>query len=76
MKSCPFPFCPRPRAEAHFACRGHWWRMPREAQQEALDLMRKMYGSEMCEQKYREMRDDIVARCPGAFLPAPLMLDG
>lgn len=75
MLRCPFPFCPRARSGGHFACRGHWWRMPRECQQEALDLMRKMDASEMSPQKYREMRDDIVARCPGAFLPAPLLFE-
>lgn len=75
MRKCPFPFCPRQRFEGHFACRGHWWRMSAEMQREAICLMRKKDHDDIADEKYREMRDDIVARCPGAFMPAPLFMD-
>jgi hypothetical protein len=71
MKSCPFPFCPRPRWLHHFACRGHWDRMPAAMRSEAIDLMRKMDTDDISPAKFAEMRDAIVSRCPGAFLHAP-----
>jgi hypothetical protein len=68
MKRCPFPFCPRPRFHGCFACRGHWERMPLATKHEALDLLRKLDHDDIAMDKFREMRDAIIARCPGAFL--------
>jgi len=68
MKRCPFPFCPRPRHEGNFACRGHWERMPIEMKREAESLLQKLDNDDISMSKFREMRDQILAHCPGAML--------
>jgi hypothetical protein len=45
--------------------------MPFAMKREAESLLAKLDNDDITPAKFREMRDDIVGRCPGAFLYAP-----
>jgi hypothetical protein len=70
MNKCPFPLCRGRRGNKFFCCFGHWVRMSKTLQGEANVLLDKLFSNEISPGKYSEMRDDIVSRCPGAFLYA------